>query len=686
MEKFFYPKSVCIVGASSKEKSIGYELLRCVKSYGFKGNIYPVNPNADEVLGFKCYKDIDECPSDLDLAIVMAPKKFVKESIEKLLKKNINDIVVITAGFKETGPEGEKLEKEIVEMIKRANGRMIGPNCMGLINAMPEVSLNATFVAEKPALGKIGFFSQSGALGAAVLNSLRETDIRFSHFISAGNKADVNENDLMEFWNRDDNIKILTFYLESFSDGKKFLSNLIENKLTKPIIILKGGRTASGQKAAVSHTGALASQDRVVDAILKQFGVMRVDTVKDMFNLSKAIENFPAPKGNKIAILTNSGGPAILLADECEKRGLELSQLSENTKSKLKEIVNPEGSVNNPVDLLPMGDAETFKNCAEILLDDNNVDGLFVIFTEPAMLKPFPIIEAINSVEKDKPIYSVVFPLPEFWQYYKENSKTNKPLFKNVEDLPVIYSVYFKSINKKEELKKYSNRVKENEAVYVKFDESDFNEAKILSVKKTFEFALLSKLPIPEYKILKIEDIDKNNIYPCAIKALHQKLIHKSDLKAVALNINSKEDALFAVEKMKLNLNKHGIDPKEFLIQKMESIKFETLLGGFRDPNFGPMLMFGSGGKYVEVLDDTAIRSAYLTKEDIFEMISETKIGKLIQGVREEESVNIKNLIDVIYQIAFRFVNSNIMEFDINPLAITFDNQISAVDIRIKIM
>jgi len=384
--------------------------------------------------------------------------------------------------------------------------------------------------------------------------------------------------------------------------------------------------------------------------------------------------------------LTNSGGPAILLADECEKRGLELSQLSENTKSKLKEIVNPEGSVNNPVDLLPMGDAETFKNCAEILLDDNNVDGLFVIFTEPAMLKPFPIIEAINSVEKDKPIYSVVFPLPEFWQYYKENSKTNKPLFKNVEDLPVIYSVYLKSINKKEELKKYSNRVKENEAVYVKFDESDFNEAKILSVKKTFEFALLSKLPIPEYKILKIEDIDKNNIYPCAIKALHQKLIHKSDLKAVTLNINSKEDALFAVEKMKLNLNKHGIDPKEFLIQKMESIKFETLLGGFRDPNFGPMLMFGSGGKYVEVLDDTAIRSAYLTKEDIFEMISETKIGKLIQGVREEESVNIKNLIDVIYQIAFRFVNSNIMEFDINPLAITFDNQISAVDIRIKIM
>lgn len=685
MEKFFYPKSVCIVGASSKEKSIGYELLRCIKSYEFKGEIYPVNPNAESILGYKCYREIDECPSNMDLAIIMTPKAYVAESIDKLLKKNVKHIVVITAGFRETGEDGEKLEKEIVAKIKEAGGRMVGPNCMGLINAIPDISLNATFVAEKPSLGKIGFFSQSGALGAATLNSLRETDIRFSHFISAGNKADVNENDLLEFWNADKNISIMTFYLESFSEGKKFLSYFLNNYISKPTIILKAGKTASGQKAAISHTGALGSQDKVVDAILKQFGIMRVDTVKDMFNLAKLIENFPSPKGDRIAIVTNSGGPAILLVDEIERNNLKIAQLSENTKSKLREIVHPEGSVNNPIDLLPMGDAKTYKNAIQIVLDDEQVDAVFVIFTEPAMLKPFPIVEEINSIISEKPIYITVFPLPDFWQYYKENSKTNKPLFKSVEDLPCIYSKYLQWIKKKENLeKKGLERIKTDRIGMFNFEEKDKMLDNIIVAQKSFDFAKAINLPIPDWKILTVDEIDHINYYPCVIKALHPKLIHKSDCKAVALNINSKEEAKFEIERMKYNLNKLGIDVKHFLIQKQIQIKFELLLGGFLDSNFGPVIMFGAGGKYVEVLQDTAMRSSYLVKDDIIEMIDETKIGKIIKGVRGEDSIDLDNLVELIYRTAKAFVNSNIQEFDINPLAVDKDNKLYAVDIRIK--
>lgn len=440
IQNFFYPSSLCIVGASTKEKSIGYELLRSIQIYGYEGNVYPVNPKAEFVLGYKCYNDIHSVPGIPELAIVVVPKAFAEESIEKLLDKGVKSIILVTAGFREVGREGAEAEKSILSKVRNSGARLVGPNCMGIINTLNDVKLNATFVAEKPLTGKTAFLSQSGAIGAAVLNSLRETGIKFGHFISVGNKADISENDLLEFWQNDENIETITLYLESFVNGEEFINHFLKGKITKPVIILKAGRTSSGMKAASSHTGALSASDKVVDAVLKQFGIIRVDTLNELFNTAKGFENFSVPHGDKIAVLTNAGGPAILAVDALEKRGLSLAQLTERTKSSLREIVHPEGSVENPVDLLPGGTAEQYKIVNEILLKDENVDAIVSIFVEPVMVSAFPVIENVNSIKNSKPIFQVVMPLPEFWDEYRNNSKYVKPLFRNPEEPSMVIS------------------------------------------------------------------------------------------------------------------------------------------------------------------------------------------------------------------------------------------------------
>ena len=338
----------------------------------------------------------------------MVPKQFAEDSIEALLKKGVKSIILITAGFKEIGKEGEETEKRITKKIKDAGARLIGPNCMGVINALPSTRLNATFVAEHPEVGSLGFLSQSGALGAAILNSLRDSDIKFSHFVSVGNKADINENDIQKFWQEDNNINVLTFYLESFVNGEEFLKPVILQEVTKPMIVLKAGKTSSGMKAASSHTGALSSKDKIVEALLKQFGIVRANDLNELFNTAKGFDNFPIPKGKRVAVLTNAGGPAILAVDAIETENLELAQLSVETKKKLREIVHPEGSVENPVDTLPGGTAELYKTINEILVADENVDAVVSIFVEPVMVKAMPVIEGVNSIKSEKTYFSGV--------------------------------------------------------------------------------------------------------------------------------------------------------------------------------------------------------------------------------------------------------------------------------------
>jgi acyl-CoA synthetase (NDP forming) len=679
LHNFFYPKTFCIVGASSKEKSIGYELLRSIRDYGYTGKVLPVNPKAKEILGFKCFSSIEEISEKIDLAMVVVPKAIAEESIDKLLEKEVGSIILVTAGFKEVGKEGEEAEKRILEKIKAVGTRMVGPNCMGIITTFKDISLNATFVAEKPAIGQTAFLSQSGAIGAAILNSLRETDIRFGHFISVGNKADVSENDLLPFWEEDERIKTITFYLESFVDGEKFINYFIDKRIRKPVIVLKAGRTKSGMIAAQSHTGALGSSDRVVESVLEQFGIIRAETLDELFNSAKGFENFPLPAGNKVAVITNAGGPAILAVDALDKFGLRLARLSDITKNKLREIVHPEGSVNNPVDLLPGGTADQFRLVNEIVISDEAVDAVVSVFVEPVMVPALPVIEGINNVKSNKPLFQVVMPLPEFWENYRRNSATKKPLFRKPEDPAKVLSdmlFYVKNRNKNKSLKQSKNNIGLS-------GEGFLQSIDIEKLTKKYKLPVAKNILIGPDKIN--SDLNKIN-FPVVVKGIAKTVVHKSELDAVKVNIKNKKEFSKAINEIKKSLAKRKVKVEEFLIQPFIEGKHEILIGGFRDPSFGPMIMFGSGGKYVEVFNDTCLKSAYLSNKDIQEMIEKTKIGKILKGVRGEKSFPLSRLKRIIKSSAQMMVdNPEIKEFDFNPLIITQENSVFAVDIRIKV-
>lgn len=678
-DNYFYPKSICVVGASSKPKSLGYELTKSIKQYGYTGRLFLINPKSEEVLGYKCYPDINSVKEKIDLAIIMVPKQFVEDSITQLIKKGTKALILITAGFKETGKEGEEEEKRILGLVKKSNARLVGPNCMGIINTLPDIKMNATFVAEEPRNGKMAFCSQSGAIGAAVLNSLRETDIRFSQFISVGNKADVTENDLLEYWEKDKNVSVITYYLESFEAGEKFLKYFIDDRITKPVIILKAGRTSSGIKAASSHTGALGSSDKVVDAVLNQFGIIRANDLNDLFNTAKGFEDFPMPEGNRIAVVTNAGGPAILTVDTLEKNNLILAELSSETKLKLREIVHPQGSVNNPVDLLPGGTAEQFRQVNEIIIQDKNVDAVISVFVEPIMVPALPVIEGINEINSGKPVFQVVMPLPEFWEKYRKESKSKRSLFRRPEDPAVVIGNMLKFKNKPSNKHRLSS-------VKTVLKEIQFSDNNFLSQEDVIRISEYYKLPVIKTRLVKYKELKKSDFkFPVVLKAVGEKIIHKSELNAVALNIKNKSELLRTADGMMKTFNQQKLQIDSFLIQPFIQSKFELLIGGFRDPSFGPMVMFGTGGKYVEFLDDTAIRSAYLIDSDVDKMINNTKIGKIIQGVRGETPADLRKIKSTIRSVAQMMLNhKEIKECDLNPLVVTEDNNIFAVDIRIK--
>ncbi|MCW8850584.1 MAG: acetate--CoA ligase family protein [Melioribacteraceae bacterium] len=678
LKNFFYPKSICVVGASSKEKSIGYEILKSIKTYSYTGSVFPVNPKSENILGYNCYKSILDIDKQIDLAIIVVPKKFVDESIEQLIHKEVDSVILITAGYKETGEEGKSSEENLLSILKSNNIRMIGPNCMGVINTLDSIKLNATFVAEQPLKGGIGFLSQSGALGAAVLNSLRDTDIRFAHFVSVGNKADVSELDIIDFWLNDENIKTITFYLESFDNGFELIKRYKNNKFNKPLIILKAGKTKSGMRAASSHTGALSSNEKITDALLDQFGIIRCDNLNEMFNTAKGFEHFSIPKGNRVAVITNAGGPAILAVDKLEEENLLLADFSEETKEKLKEIVHPQGSINNPVDLLPGGEPDTYKNVNEIILADKNVDAVVSIFVEPVMVDALKVIESVNSIKAEKPIYQVCMPLPEFWTKYSESSDYHTPIFRNPEDPAEIISNILFYESKKDrpiDASKHFNLSLANES------------ASFLDHLEVDKICRRYNLPIVESKIINIEQ--PYTIYPSefpiVVKGISKEVIHKSELSAVKLNIKNESELHLAIKEIKNSFADNGYILDQVLIQPYITTKHELLIGGFRDPSFGPVIMFGTGGKYVEVLGDTKIKSAYLNDSDVEEMISTTKIGQILRGVRGEESVDLDYLKRIIKSVSDMMIkNENILEIDLNPLTIDIENKFYAVDVRVK--
>lgn len=698
LSNFFYPENVLLIGASSKPKSIGYEILKSIINFGFKGKVFVVNPKSDEILGIKCNRTIEEIDEKISLAIILVPKNLVFDALKSCASKQIKNVVVITAGFREVGDEGAELEKQITEFA-RANGiRLIGPNCMGLINTDENVRLNATFAAEVPHYSPVSFLSQSGALAAAVLNTISLTGYSFGQFASIGNKADVNENDLLEFWWKDEKTKVITMYLESFEDGRKFFD--LANRVTrgKPVIVLKAARTKSGSSAASSHTGALATQDDIVESALTQSGCIRVKTIEEMFETANSILNLKKINGRRVAVLTNAGGPAILCVDEIEKQELEVAELNETTKSKLREILHPEASIKNPVDMLPGADANIYRTAVKILSEDESVDSIIAIFVEPVMIDAFDVVFQLAEEQKinSKPILIVTFPLPHFWQNWKQNGIKDAVILKSVELAPVIIKNLYYYHSRKNTQKEFTDylSVKSRKIISKVIREAKNNSAEqaFLTSKECHKIFSSLKLPITKSKFFKTKKelikITSGFKYPSVLKISSRTFTHKSDIGGVILNIPDKKALLNSFDNLQSRLKKRKLlnSINEFELQEFFAGDFEVIIGAYRDRTFGPSVLFGSGGKLVEIIDDKNLRLAPISINDALEMIESSKIYPLLRGYRDFEKTDIKLLAELlvkISQLIYEF--DEIAEIDLNPVIIK-GNKIKIVDYRVRIL
>src|SRR6266571_2496635 len=389
------PRSIAVVGASRHPQSIGREILHNLVRSGFTGPIFPVNPNAASVHSIKCYRSLRDIPDPVDLAVIVVPKEIVPRVVEDAIAKQVRGLVVITAGFKEVGEEGERAERALRDRIRPAGIRMVGPNCMGVINTDPEIRMNATFAATRPERGSVGFMSQSGALGEVILARAHEIGLGIAYFVSMGNKADISGNDLIEAWEDDPRVNVILMYLESFGNPAKFAAITRRVTRKKPILAVKSGRTAAGARAAFSHTGAMAGTEIAVETLFDQCGVLRAGTMAEMFTLATALAHQPLPAGNRVAILTNAGGPAIMATDACATLGLQVAELAPETQAALRRVLVPEASVHNPVDMIASADAARYAAALEILVADRSIDGLIVVFVSPIMINALEVARAI---------------------------------------------------------------------------------------------------------------------------------------------------------------------------------------------------------------------------------------------------------------------------------------------------
>jgi len=692
---FFYPKSIAIIGASSKEKTLGWELMKNLLNFGYNGKIFPVNPKADSIHNVKAYSSLTYIEEKVDLVIIMVSKKYVLDSIEDCKRRNVKNIIVITAGFKEVGDEGVEMEKLLMEKIRNNNMRMVGPNCMGIINTKTNVMLNGTFIQGEPNPGGIGFISQSGALGAAVLKILKLRDIGFAQFLSIGNKADVNENDLLEYWRDNEDVKVITLYLESFGEARKFMEIAKTITRNKPVIAIKAARTAAGMKAASSHTGALASADTIVDAIFEQSGVIRVTTVDELFDLAKSFDRTILPSGKRVGILTNAGGPAILTVDEAQNSGLDIPELSEATQNKLKEICVPEAAFHNPVDDLPPATAEVYGQATEILLEDENIDAGIIILGPPLMHDTFEIGKAIcdEAMKSGKCAAIVLMSQDDIIPRLAEAVPLHPPIFNNCEAAAkAIGQMYkyklfkekpegkYKIINGDKKIVNEIIKKYENKETYLDFDD-------VVKILKAYN------LPIVESffakNVQESVDIADKIGYPIVIKVAGKKLVHKSDVGGVVVDIKNLEELIQAENKVIAGLKEKGIDNQleGFTLQPFIKGGTETILGVMKDSKAGHIIAFGMGGIMVEVMKDVKFKLLPINDFEAEELIKSVNAYKILKGVRGNPPVDIEFVKDNILRLS-QLVSDfpEIVELDLNPFVFShLNDRCKILDARIKI-
>ena len=668
-EKLLAPKSVVIIGASRKEGSLGKMYLDAVLQFKYTGKIYIVNPKADEIEGIKCYPDINSLPETPDLAIMLLPKDFVLEVTEQLAKKEIKNIVVISAGFKEVGGKGVERENKLLEIVKNNGMRMVGPNSMGLFNTVKELSFNGTFSPTPPIPGHVGFVSQSGALGVAVLELSMDRGLGFSVFVSTGNKTDISDVEILQYLSEDDNTKVAMLYQESIDNPEMFRKVCTSFVQKKPIIVLKAGRTQSGLKAASSHTGALAADDIVADTFLKQCGAIRCQSLDELMDTALAFENQPVPRGNKIAVITNAGGPGILASDALENNGLQLAQLSKKSVQKLREFLPSEASVANPVDMIASANHETYKKTCEILLADKNVDSIFLIIVKPPInTTPLMIVETLESIldSNIKPIYATIMARATEETGLEKFHELKIPVYNFPESAAAAIGNVAKYNSIKNTIKPFRGLKKISHVELKIKRQASFKE--IIDLFKKYDLSVCDHIVT--------NDLDEavtflENSKNVAMKVANHEIIHKSDSGLVLLNIDNQDKLKIKFPQLLKNIKEYlppDIAPK-ILVQKMVKGNIELVIGSRNDPQFGQVLMFGTGGTLVELFKDIAFRVLPINKNEALEFIKEIKGYKLLTGFRDISAVNVNNLADILVKICQMLVeNPQILEMDLNPL------------------
>ena len=674
----FTPRSVAVIGAAREPSKVGHSIVKNLIDCGYPGKIYPVNPKATEILGLKVYPSVLDIPDDVDLAVIAVRANIVPMVLEQCGQKGVKAVIVITAGFKEVGVEGAELEKKLVEIARKYNIALQGPNCLGTIDTYTPI--NASFASAMPYRGNIAFISQSGALCTAILDwSLRER-VGFSKFISLGNKAVLDEIDFMEEIAKDENTKVVLVYIESIEDGNKFLKLMPNITKKKPIIIVKGGTSEEGARAASSHTGALAGSYVAYETAFRQTGVIPASGVSDLFDFAVTFSTQPIPKGRNVAIVTNAGGPGILTTDACIREGLKLASFSKETINKLKERLPPMANIYNPVDVIGDAKADRYYYAMDIVLSDENVDSLLVILTPQAMTEPTKTAEKVVELKNkypSKPILAIFMGGPSVDEAVELLKKNNIPTYDFPEDAvrslaaltkygeylraPIEKPKVFNDVDR-ETVRKIIERVRSENRVVLLGSES----ARLVSAYG---------IPVPEIHLAKNEEeavrIAEKIGYPVVLRISSPHILHKSDIGGIAINIKSAEEVKQKFREILENAKKYVPDAKIYGVEvyPLAPKGKEMIVGVSKDPQFGHLIMFGLGGVYVNFLKDVSFGLAPLSENEAREMVQRTKAYTLLSGIRGEPPSDIDKVVETLLRISQLVTDfPEIAEIDINPL------------------
>jgi acetyltransferase len=678
LESFFSPRSVAVIGASREEGKVGHDVLRNLIRYGYPGRIYPVNPKADQILGLPCFPSVRDIPGEVDLAVLVIPAKFCLEATRDCVAKKVPALIIITAGFKETGREGADLERKVVELA-RANGmRIIGPNCLGLINT-PE-KLNASFAAGMPEKGDIAFMSQSGAFGTAILDWAIGERIGFSKFISVGNKADVDETTLLEAVGADRDSRVLLGYLESIQHGEQFMRVAQEITRRKPVILFKSGMSAAGAKAASSHTGALAGSDNAYAAAFRQSGILRAREVVDLFDWGLAFSYQNGIGGPEVALVTNAGGPGIIATDAVERSRLQMAALAKETVDALRQALPPTANFYNPIDVLGDARAERYEIAVRAALADSNVRGVIVILTPQTSTEPLPTAQVVAkaAAEYGKPVVASFMGGPrviEGFRYLMEHRVPTYPFPERA--VAAMDALYRHRLWMETPAGEVCAFPVEKEKVAAIFQQTraagrlELGEQEAREVVRAYGFNVPRSRLVTTHEeaVAAAQEIG----LPVVMKISSPDILHKSDVGGVRVGVATELEVVGAftaiIESARRKLPEadlHGV-----LVQEMIRGGRETILGMTRDAQFGPMIMFGLGGIYVEVLKDVSFRIAPLARRDAEEMVSEIRSIRLLRGVRGQPPADFDALIGGLLRLSQLVMDfPEIVEMDLNPLAI----------------